>query len=274
MKFSLKSIAVAVTLAVAAAGANAAIDDGSTGNGELFLSVWNDAGSYTRDLGYTINQITGTSSTAIGATSLLGQAGLMSLVFAADNTFSSYLSGVAAANFGSLSSLKFSVVSTDINGTFRQLTTYSTLPTETMDMSTASAGLTNVTTYLNKVNPLLGDAQSMTVTNGDSAWAGVAAFNDNLGGVSNFSNAGTLLGNNSAANGLNFQRLVITTAGVVSYNQLSDAATDPATPVKVWFDASNALHIAAAPIPEPSEYAMLLAGLGMLAAVARRNKRA
>jgi hypothetical protein len=262
-------------MAAAASSSFAAINDGSTGNGELFLSVWNDNGSYTRDLGISINDMTGTASTTIGASSLLGQAGLMSLVFAADNTFSSYLTSVGAANLGSL---KFSVIANDVAGIQRQLTTFSALPAETVDGTTASAGLMNVTSYLNEVNPLLGDAQSMVVNNGSVAWAGKDAFGDNMGGVSNFSNAGTLLGNNSAANGLNFQRLVITTAGAVSYNPLTDAATDPATPVKVWFDASNALHIAAVPavpaVPEPSEYAMLLAGLGMLAAVARRNKRA
>lgn len=272
MKFSFKSIAVAVTLAVAAAGANAAIDNGAGGNGELFLSVWNDAGSYTRDLGLTINDITGTASTTIGATSLLGQAGLMDLVFAADSTFTSYLSSVGAANFGSL---KFSVVSTDITGTQRQLTTFSTLPATTMDTATAKAGLLAVSSYLGDVNTVLGDAQSVVVNNGSAAWAGKEAFGDNMGGTSDFSNAGTLVANNSAANGLNFQRLVVTTAGAVSYNPLADAAIDPAAPVKVWFDASNGLHIAAVTaVPEPSEYAMLLAGLGMLAAVARRNKRA
>lgn len=273
MKFSLKTLAAAVVMAAAASSSFAAIDNGAGGNGELFLSVWNDNGSYTRDLGITINDMTGTASTTIGATSLLGQAGLMDLVFAADSTFTSYLSSVGAANFGSL---KFSVVSTDINGTQRQLTTFSTLPAATMDTATAKAGLLAVSTYLNEVNPLLGDAQSMVFTNGSAAWAGVAAFGDNLGGVSNFSNAGTLVANNSAANGLNFQRLVISNpAGVVSYNPLADAATDPTAPVKVWFDASNALHIAAVTaVPEPGEYAMLLAGLGMLAAVARRNKRA
>lgn len=272
MKFSLKTLAAAVVMAAAASSSFAAIDNGAGGNGELFLSVWNDAGSYTRDLGKTINDITGTASTTISATSLLGQAGLMDLVFAADDTFTSYLSSVGAANFGSL---KFSVVSTDITGTQRQLTTFSTLPATTMDTATAKAGLLAVTNYLNDVNPLLGDAQSMVVNNGSVAWAGKDLFGDNLAGQSNFSNAGTLLANNSAANGLNFQRLVITTAGAVSYNPLADAATDPATPVKVWFDASNGLHIAAVTaVPEPSEYAMLLAGLGMLAAVARRNKRA
>jgi len=272
MKFSLKTLAAAVVMAAAASSSFAAIDNGAGGNGELFLSVWNDAGSYTRDLGLTINDVVGSASATIGATSLLGQAGLMDLVFAADSTFTSYLSSVGAANFGSL---KFSVVSTDTTGIYRQLTTFSTLPADTVDGVTGKSALSNVTSYLNDVNPLLGNAQSMVVNNGSAAWAGKEAFGDNMGGISNFSNAGSLVANNSAANGLNFQRLVITTAGAVSYNPLADAATDPAAPVKVWFDASNGLHIAAVTaVPEPSEYAMLLAGLGMLAAVARRNKRA
>lgn len=41
--------------------------------------------------------------------------------------------------------------------------------------------------------------------------------------------------------------------------------------MKIYFDADNMLHIAAAPVPEPESYAMLLAGLGMIGFMARRR---
>jgi hypothetical protein len=42
--------------------------------------------------------------------------------------------------------------------------------------------------------------------------------------------------------------------------------------VKAWVDSANTLHVAA--VPEPETYAMLLAGLGLMGAVARRRNKA
>ena len=57
MKFSLKSIAAAVALATVAVSASAAIDSGTSpdGNGDLYFSAWNGATSYYFDLNVRID---------------------------------------------------------------------------------------------------------------------------------------------------------------------------------------------------------------------------
>ena len=49
--------------------------------------------------------------------------------------------------------------------------------------------------------------------------------------------------------------------------------TEGGVAVRSWVDGTG-LHIAAVQaVPEPSEYAMLLAGLGLIGAVARRRSQ-
>jgi hypothetical protein len=68
VKTKLKVLAAAVMLSLGAGQANAAILDGSSGNGELFLSVWsasfNGGTSYSRDLGITMSDFMYNGATA------------------------------------------------------------------------------------------------------------------------------------------------------------------------------------------------------------------
>ena len=259
MKLKMKLMAAALALA-ASAGAHAAITTGSNGDGELFFSIWDANGSYTRSLETSISSFE----------SQLGATGNLALSWTADTTFSSFLAGTAGGT-RSGAPLKWNILANDTMGANRVLTTY-TAPepttTKTNDvMRTASA---KVTDFLNAVNPVLvGD--SVAVDSGSSAWAGKAAFKDTIGGYLNFSNAGTLA-NNSYENGLGFMRINAAATGTLPsvYNEYLEGTTA----VNAYLDASNTLHIAA--IPEPSEYALMLAGLGMLGFMARRrlNNRA
>lgn len=88
MKFKLKA-AVAALAMVAAGGANAAIQTGTTGNSEMFFSVFDSVNqiSYTRDLGLTIDQF------------LAGQNSNFS--FAADTKLTSFI-GTANASSSTL----------------------------------------------------------------------------------------------------------------------------------------------------------------------------
>ena len=260
MNFSLKSIAVAVTLAVAAAGANAAIDAGASGNGELFFNVWDANGSYTRDLNLSIDAFE----------SALAAGGNLGLSFAGDAKLSAFLGAADAA------SLQWNVVAADIDGDNRLLTTYSApYPTPTIRNSNGRVATANVTDFASQVNDLnTTDAESFVVSSNTSpAWAGKDTFSNNLGNLLNFGNGGTLA-NNSFASGLGFMRMDFLGTGTVRavpYNVYAEGAES----VNVWLDANKTLHIGAvAAVPEPSEYAMLLAGLGMIGFMARRNKRA
>lgn len=255
MKFSLKTLAAAVVMAAAATGAQADIVTGTTGNGELFFNIWDANGSYTRALDVKIDTFQ----------SNVAAAGNVDMMWASDNLLSSWL---ASAD---VSTLKWNVVASDAVGANRLLTTYTAPEMAATQQSDTirTAGL-NVTTFLTAVNSIMPNTAgaSMTAVVGTSAYAGISTFGDKINNKLNFSNAGTLA-NDSFASGLGFMRIDASATGIAKsvYNEYMDGST-----VNVWLDSANTLHIAA--VPEPSEYAMLLAGLGMIGFMARRNKRA
>ena len=257
MKFSLKTIAAAVVMAAAAAGAQADITTGAAGNGELFFNIWDANGSYTRGLNIQINSF----ESGLAAT------GDINLSWAADSLLTSWLSTADVAT------LKWNIVANDTQGNNRLLTTY-TAPemadTKTNDVM-RTAGL-NVSSFLSSVNAAMPNTAgaSVTAVTGAAAYAGGATFGDYVAGKLNFSNAGSLA-NSSFASGLGFMRIDALVGGGAKsvYNEYLDGTTA----VNVWLDASQTLHIGAvAAVPEPESYAMLLAGLGMIGLMARRRQ--
>jgi hypothetical protein len=249
----LKHIALAALVAASGFANAAVIDNGQSGNGGLFFSVYDGANSYTRNLSYTIDSF----EAAVAATGSFAQ------VWAADATFLSYMS---TAN---LASLKFNVGGVDVVGARRLLETFSTLPTtanKANDVMRVSAGAT--ASFLTAVNVSLATADSAVFAQGTAGYAG--NIGNTLSTTLNFSNAGTLV--NDASNPLSLMRIDALAGGIAKsiYTQYADP-----TAINVYMDSANSLHISAitAAVPEPETYAMLLAGLGLMGAVARRRNK-
>ena len=249
MKLKMQLMAAAVALA-AASGANAALNNGAGGNGELFLNVWDGTGSYSFDLNTTIDAFQ----------SSITNAGAINQSYALTN-FGSFLSGVA-----NTSALKFNLLASDTSGARRLLTTF-TPPTAspTKDNGVIRSAASNVTTFAGNVSTAMGSNDYASVGSASAAYAGSASMGNRISGLLNFDTVGSLA-NNSYATGLSFMRIDAAATGVANsaYSPYVDGSS-----VHVWIDGTNTLHIAA--VPEPSEYALMLAGLGMLGFIARRR---
>ena len=262
MTFKLNAL-VATLVMAASAPAFAQISNGADGNGELFFTMWDSTNSYSRDLNITIDAFE--TALAVG--------GPLNLSFAADATFTSFLS---TANS---SELMFNVVATDAQGARRLLETFTApKPTTTKANDVIRTAIGNVQSFANDLNTKLSCSTSVygcDPLGGDSAIYGVGTpgyggdikFNDDNNNKLNFSNAGSM-GNNSYANGLSFMRINAAATGIASstYTPYLDDGID----VRVYMDGTNGLHIAAA-VPEAETYAMMLAGLGLVGFMVRRR---
>ena len=257
MKFKL--LAIAAVMAVSGAANATAINNGQAGNGGLFFSIWDDLNSYTRNL----TDATNPNMTIDGFGAVVGT-GLVDLTWTADTLFTSFLSTA------DLASLQWNVVATDRLGAPRVLETFTApkpLLGKNADIIRTLAGST--VTQVNSLNLSLVSANSATFAIGDPAYAGRPGFSTTAGGGLNFSNGGTLA-NSSFATGLNFMRIDAGPLGIAK-STYTTYATAAGNDVKLYLDSANALHIAA--VPEPETYAMLMAGLGLMGAIARRRNK-
>lgn len=254
----LKLIAAAALLAVTGA-ANAAIDNGATGNGELFFTAWDGASSYTFDLNTTIDAFQ-TSVNAAGTDTYVSRT--------LDALFTTYLS---TAN---LSTLVWNIVGVDALSARRTLQTFSTLPATTIASDVNRSSILAVGSFLTAVNTGIASQSGVNSAVFAAATPGYAdnttglRFGSNLGGPLNFNNTGTLA-NNSYANGLGFMR--IDGGASLALPTTYTPYTDGGFAVRAYLDtASGSVTISA--VPEPETYAMLLAGLGLMGAIARRRR--
>jgi len=252
----LKLIAAAAVLAVSG-GANAAILTGASGNGELFFSIWDGVNSYTRDLNVTIDAFE----------AAIAVPGGLSFSFAADALFTSYLT---TAN---LSTAAWNIVAGDTVGGNRAIYTYATLPAARMgSILNRSAGL-GLNTFANAVNNQISpagvdNADSAVFADGAAAYAGISSFGAFINNRLNFSTVGSAA-NNTYATGRNLVRVNGAPSGdsLTTYTPYADEGFA----VRAFLDTgSGTLSIAA--VPEPETFAMLLAGLGLMGAIARRRR--
>eukprot|EP01041_Mallomonas_annulata_P037304 gene37304-60572_t len=191
----LKLIAAAALLAATGA-ANAAIDNGATGNGELFFSAWDGANSYTFDLNTTIDAFQ--TSVAAAGTGTYVNATL-------DALFTTYLS---TAN---LSSLVWNIVAADALGANRIVTTASSLPAVAVANDQTRNAVTAIRSFVTAVNTGItaqGNGNSAVFAANTAGYANNIAptpirFGANIGGSPAFSiNTVGTVANNSYASGV------------------------------------------------------------------------
>jgi hypothetical protein len=277
MKLKLSFLAGALALAVtgqASAAFYAGSASGTTGNGDLILSIWDTSTqtSYTRDLGVTFNSFVTGPVVNFGNSFVAGDAGNAGLgSWTADATLSSFLAGANAAT------TQWNVTATDmagITGTAGGLNAARILTTTQAASITAQSNSTlktyNVNAYYDQASILSGANTSVATdaVNGVAGYAGVTTFANNFGGKANFSNTAGLgqsqnfffLTNSSTAG---------TGAGIAG--QFANAAG-----ASTWTLASNgALNFntaAVAAVPEPGEWALMLSGFGLIGFIATRRR--
>jgi len=276
MKLKMKLMAAAVAL-VAASGANAAVTNSQLGNGELFFTIYDqgadlsstaDDRAYVRDLGSLLNggTLDGWASATTSPTATLAAnkqtAGTIYSI-SADANLSSFLTASTDT-----SRLKWNIAAVDSSGTDRFLTTSSSISAAQLPNYTQFRTFaTGADVYLEAMNPALTGTSALY----DGAASNISKWGYNDGGKTAFSTAAGL------GDSMGFYLLSekAATGSTTVKATLQQFQVSPGAAMQ-WTLATNGDLTYAAPIPEPSEYALMLAGLGMLGFMARRrlNNRA
>jgi len=259
----IKLIALAVAALVSGAANAALVDTGvaaGTGyNGSLVFSVWDSASSYSLNLSPSIATATGTGvdglNTVVADVTALG-----SVSFAASSALTNWLGNAAAAglavqwNVNALGSVPTSTTNKELLTTAN----VSILPAAPLNTQTKVAG-TDLGAIFGGLN-----TGGMTATSNEAI---IAA------GTSGYANTyGTNLATLAFADAANLGQSMMMT--MVGY-KTSGAALSTYSPsgLTASVDTMGKLTIGAvAAVPEADSLAMLLAGLGAVAAMVRRRR--
>jgi hypothetical protein len=284
MKLKMKLLAAAVALA-SANGAFAAIAPSGTGNGELFLSVYDAAlsRSYVRDLGITMDSFLSGGAVAPvdsaagnsvdfafnpSATPSIGAGNVMTagykLTFGQDALLTSFL----GTNGLLSSSAVWNIGAMDSVSPYRIMTTVATGTAATLISNTTNNQLKGYKAqgdvYLGGVN-LLGtqtsaNGSSTAVPADGAAYFPAGAYGANWGGTSAFSTTGNV--------GQSLSFYMLNTVGTGTNTKVG------VTPYSnAQWNLSTDGTLVYAPVPEADTWAMFGVGLLAIGAAVRRSGR-
>ncbi|MEK8086073.1 PEP-CTERM sorting domain-containing protein [Aquabacterium sp. A3] len=289
----LQYIAAAVALATGMGAANAALERGSNGNGSLIMIAYDNRGGTTTagvfDLGLSINDLIGATGngTAIDAASLSETVGTMKWDFI-NNTIT--LDGTVTSFGGTndwtgawntllansdAADLRFVVTGFDTTGfgtNKRSIVTgvQDPLPSQLFNSTTNASNIQQIAAQNDIFTPQNSRGTHTTVANGAYTFTAADGATTRANG---YAMAGDAFGNNWR----NFNNLGGETfANMATYLWAVDGtAAERILAYEVTLDVANGVLSAAVPtpaVPEPSTYALVIAGLAVAGIAARRRK--
>lgn len=286
MKFTLNKLVAAVVLSVTAMSANAEIE-ANNGNSEFAFSAWDaDAGiGYTYDLNWNkyLNDFVGIDqpANATGNAALFAGAKVQSsLIGAGGVIFDDVLTGFGGAGFTNLANVQWNLAAFDSTGRTRLLVTQGDAglpftPTQVQGKAAVTGAFgyaAAADSFMTDLSFGVGtDSYAYTIAANGSAYAGnlgsgydnnLADTTNVLGGTSNLFFLGQTTQANTAAPSFVQQLTSVDGNAIVAKTYLQDG---------VWRLNISAVTVAA--VPEPETYGMLLAGLGLIGAIARRRNK-
>ena len=283
MSFKLKALVVALAVTGISGVASAAIGTAASGNGELFLTVWDEAGSrsYVRDLGIALDNfgtqnapasaafVTNVDLTTSSVLPISGDANWATFVSGQANVASYKWSISAWDSFGSSTPGQIRGVYTTKANDEANIAASGILINNGSASGSVSALIQAQDTFINAVNGLdnvVATNSSLIVTDPTLASYGKNYFD--VWGVK----AANLTPYANVGESQNFMYLARSSTSNTAEGLIK--AYGNAGGLSNWTLAANGgltFNPPVAPVPEPGEWAMLLAGLAVVGSMARRR---